>query len=96
VYIPDEKANARHPESPVNCTSAAHAPPRLLEKTGVDGRMVSPFVNGNRMYRTGDLVRRLPNGSLVHIGRNDRQIKLRGFRIELGEIEAALEQFPGS
>jgi len=35
-------ANPRHPESPVTCTSAAQAPPRLLEKTGVDGRTVFP------------------------------------------------------
>jgi acyl-CoA synthetase (AMP-forming)/AMP-acid ligase II len=48
------------------------------------------------MYRTGDLVCRLLGGGLVHIGRNDRQIKLHGLRIKLGEIEAALEQIPGT
>ena len=47
------------------------------------------------MYRTGDLVGRLLDGGLMHIGRNDRQIKLHGLRIELGEIESALEQIPG-
>ena len=45
------------------------------------------------MYRTGDLARRLPDGSIVCLGRLDHQVKVRGFRIELGEIESALRGF---
>ncbi|MEF3306206.1 amino acid adenylation domain-containing protein [Paenibacillus sp. GYB003] len=49
---------------------------------------------GDRMYRTGDLAKRLPDGSLVYLGRADQQVKIRGFRIEPGEIEAALVRHP--
>ncbi|PYH86696.1 acetyl-CoA synthetase-like protein [Aspergillus uvarum CBS 121591] len=49
--------------------------------------------NGTRrVYRTGDLVRYATDGSIVFVGRRDRQVKLRGQRVELAEIEHHLRQ----
>lgn len=48
-----------------------------------------------REFRTGDRVRRHPDGSLEHLGRLDRQVKVRGFRVEPAEVEAVLVQAPG-
>ena len=50
-----------------------------------DARAAAP---GARLYRTGDLVRRLGDGTLLLLGRADRQVKIRGHRVELGEVEA--------
>ena len=50
---------------------------------------------GNDSYRTGDLGERLPDGSIVCLGRLDRQVNVRGFRVELTEVEAGLLARPG-
>jgi amino acid adenylation domain-containing protein len=49
---------------------------------------------GARLCRTGDLGRRLPDGSLIHLGRKDARAKLFGRFVDVAEIEAALLQHP--
>ena len=52
--------------------------------------VADPEIEGGRVFRTGDLAKRLPDGTLVHMGRGDGQVKIRGYRIETGEVESAL------
>jgi amino acid adenylation domain-containing protein/thioester reductase-like protein len=47
------------------------------------------------VYRTGDRCRRRPDGSLVFLGRADRQTKVNGYRVDLAEIEQVLADCPG-
>ena len=48
-----------------------------------------------RVYATGDLVERLEDGSLLHLGRLDRMVKVRGNRVDLSEVEKVLKSLPG-
>lgn len=48
-----------------------------------------------RTYKTGDLGTLRPEYGLVHVGREDLQVKLSGFRVEIAEIEACLRYIPG-
>ncbi|MFF7949037.1 AMP-binding protein [Streptomyces griseorubiginosus] len=47
------------------------------------------------VYRTGDRCRRRPDGTLVFLGRADRQTKVNGYRVDLAEIEQVLGQCSG-
>lgn len=54
----------------------------------------NPFEPDGRLYRTGDLAHWQPDGTIVHLGRIDNQVKIRGHRIEIGAIEAHLDSHP--
>lgn len=47
-----------------------------------------------RLYRTGDLGEMMPDGCLIHLGRQDFQLNIRGQRVDLREIELALTEHP--
>jgi acyl-coenzyme A synthetase/AMP-(fatty) acid ligase len=47
------------------------------------------------VFVSGDLGRLRPDGSLVHLGRGDLQVKVRGHRVETDEVELALREHPG-
>ncbi|MGW8952194.1 amino acid adenylation domain-containing protein [Streptomyces sp. NPDC055709] len=64
-----------------------------------DGRRATVYdgcgpVTADHWYRTGDRVRQV-DGTLVHLGRLDHQLKIHGYRVELGEIENLLMRQPG-
>jgi amino acid adenylation domain-containing protein len=48
-----------------------------------------------RIYLSGDVGRLGLDGCLVHLGRQDAQVKVRGFRVELAEVEQALLALAG-
>ena len=60
-------------------------PDQTREKFRVD-----PGAPDTRIFITNDLGRFLPDGTLEHLGRADRVIKIRGLRVDLEEVEAAL------
>lgn len=54
----------------------------------------NPFgAEGERMVHTGDIGRELEDGSILFLGRKDRQISINGIRMELPEIENAIMQY---
>lgn len=51
--------------------------------------------DGKRWYKTGDLCYMAEDGTFMHEGRTDSQVKINGFRVELGEIENVYKKASG-
>lgn len=63
----------------------------------VRGAIAEGYLDGERFggtFDTGDIGRRLPDGTLVYVGRRDSQVQVHGNRVEMGEVEAVLCQHP--
>ena len=54
-----------------------------------------PLDSAIRIYRTGDLGRWRSDGTLEHMGRKGRRIRLRGYNIEPFQVECELMRQPG-
>jgi amino acid adenylation domain-containing protein len=54
-----------------------------------------PHDSNIRIYRTGDLGRWRSDGTLEHMGRKGRRIRLRGYNIEPFQVECELMRHPG-
>lgn len=59
-----------------------------LNDPELTAKVMTELPDGRRRYRTGDIGCRLPDGTILLLGRKDNQVKIRGFRIELSEVEA--------
>lgn len=64
--------------------------PELTQQSFINNPYSFQGEKDQRLYKTGDMVRWLDDGSLVYLGRKDRQVKVSGYRIELSEIESQL------
>ena len=57
-------------------------------------RMFKRYPDGSTAYHTGDRALLRADGSLVHLGRTDSQVKIRGHRVELDQIAHVIELHP--
>ncbi|WP_045300274.1 AMP-binding protein [Saccharothrix sp. ST-888] len=65
-----------------------------LDPANDRGRFVTHA--GRRWYRTGDRVRLDDTVGLIHLGRNDTQVKVNGYRVEPSEVAAQIRALTGS
>jgi amino acid adenylation domain-containing protein len=71
---------------------SAHISPGYWDKNGW-GRGDQDYRGATRVYRTGDRGM-VSAGYLVHMGRQDSQVKIRGHRVELAEVESNIRSHP--
>lgn len=68
--------------------------PGYWNRPDLTGQVLSddPAGGRRRRFRTGDLGRFAADGSLVHVGRADAQVKVAGHRVETAEVEHAIRR----
>ena len=72
------------------CVAGPQIARGYCEKPDITVKSFATHANGVRMYRTGDRGMLLDDGSLLIMGRIDRELKIRGFRIAPEEVENAI------
>ncbi len=92
IYICSEDfSSVLLPQSPGEiCLAGPQLARGYCDKPEVTARNFRVHANGIRMYRTGDRGSLTKDGSLLVLGRIDRELKVRGFRIAPEEIEKAI------
>ncbi|MFO7699789.1 MAG: amino acid adenylation domain-containing protein [Acidimicrobiia bacterium] len=77
------------------CVAGPGLTPGYLNRPDLTAeRFVTVQIGGTaeRVYRTGDLAAFRTDGTLVFLGRADRQLKIRGHRIEPTAVESAISE----
>jgi amino acid adenylation domain-containing protein len=97
IRLLDDDGRAVGPDETGQIVLASrHLSPGYWGREDLTRERFRPAGSGDeRAYFTGDLGRRLTDGSVVHLGRKDFQVKVRGYRVEPGEVEAELRALPG-
>nr|POE79797.1 hybrid pks-nrps synthetase tas1 [Quercus suber] len=72
------------------CIAGPQVARGYLRRPEAQSKQFMTHSNGSPMYRTGDQGMMLEDGSVVVMGRLDRELKVRGFRIAPEEIEMAI------
>jgi amino acid adenylation domain-containing protein len=97
IRLQDGELCVRGPQRFPGYLDPANNAGRFLTPDGLPYDTSTPLTDAH-WYRTGDRVAPLeggPDGTLVHLGRQDQQVQVHGYRVELGEVEAALRDQPG-
>jgi amino acid adenylation domain-containing protein len=68
-----------------------------IHEQPADSFIQNPFTAdpSDLLYRTGDYGKYLEDGTVIFLGRRDRQIKIRGYRIDLNEVEPFVQELKG-
>ncbi|MEU6115257.1 amino acid adenylation domain-containing protein [Streptomyces sp. NPDC047117] len=99
AHVVDEDLRPVGPGRPGELVIAGRAVAAgYLGQQGQGGKFIDERELGGghgRAYRTGDMVELLADGTLLHLGRGDDQLKVNGHRVELGELRHHVLAVPG-